>query len=190
MATKHNAAEKLAGWFTSKLIGAVMDSTTKGKRDDSYPVEISTDDANGLVIFTWTPAIRASSFAAEIQQGPPEDNASVFLIHNMARVHNITTGELMVSDMTFEGDTAGGEWLSKRDSVSVSMAYWAASGHADKKLGFDAIADLYLHIFTDSPGGRVSECGYAAKSGTCHGAFKVTISQSTDAGPCTAERQY
>lgn len=157
-----------------------MDSTTKGKHDDSYPVEVSTDDAKGLVTYTWAPSIHTSSFAAEVQQGPPEDSTGAFLIHNMMRVHDMTTGDLMVADMTFEGDTADGEWLSKRDSVSVSMTYWAASGHADTNLGFDAIADLYLHIFTDSPGGR----------GTWHGAFKATVSKSTDAGPCTAERQY
>lgn len=183
--TINAAASQFGTWVVNKFTGAP--SATESARKRSNELEIWDEDEN-TITYGWKP----SSLTMRAASG---DYATGFSwIHNMTKSYDKTTGNLTEATMTFDGEHD--EWnttektISKRANTPITITYYAVSGHQTTSLGYQDIVNLYTQAFFSSPGGAGSECGYAANSGTWHGAFKITVSGCTDAGTCVAERQF
>ncbi|KAI3320124.1 hypothetical protein HD806DRAFT_507764 [Xylariaceae sp. AK1471] len=178
VSTASGAASQFATWVTNKFTGEP--STTEGKRDTTGKQIKQWSEDEETVTYGWKPPALAA-----------RDGASPY-IHNMTVTYSKGTGRMTQAEMTFDGehDPIDKRSLSKRDSTPITVTYYAVSGHEETKLGYNDLYNLFHQIFVASPGGVGSECGYAANSGTWHGAFKATVSGASDAGSCYAERQF
>ncbi|KAI0969170.1 hypothetical protein F4678DRAFT_183758 [Xylaria arbuscula] len=175
VATASGAASQFATWVVNKFTGEP--SATESKRDvTEKPAEKWYEDEE-TVTYGWKPSTLA------------DRDITIPHIHNMTASYSKRTGFMTQAEMTFEGEHEP-IGIAKRDSTPVTITYYAVSGHADTKLNYDDVYNLYHQIFVSSQGGVGSECGYAANSGSWHGAFKATVSGATDAGSCYAERQF
>ncbi|KAI0868119.1 hypothetical protein GGS24DRAFT_494811 [Hypoxylon argillaceum] len=178
VAVANNAASQFATWVVNKFTG--QPSANESKRDVAEkPAEKWFEDEES-VTYGWKPPTLAARDGVNLH------------IHNMTATYSKSTGLMTQADMTFDGEheAIDKSSLAKRDSTPITITYYAVSGHQGTKLAYNDVYNLYHQIFVSSPGGVGSECGYAANSGTWHGAFKVTVSGATDAGSCYAERQY
>ncbi|KAI8949128.1 hypothetical protein F4801DRAFT_554446 [Xylaria longipes] len=178
VATASGAASQFATWVVNKLTGEP--STNERKRDMAEKQAEKWFEDEQTVTYGWTPPTLAV-----------RDMASPY-IHNMTVTYSKETGLMTQAGMTFdaEHDPINKRSVTKRDTTPITITYYAVSGHEGTKLGYDDLYNLFHQIFVASPGGVGSECGYAANSGTWHGAFKATVSGAPDAGSCYAERQY
>ncbi|KAI1349222.1 hypothetical protein F5Y01DRAFT_188886 [Xylaria sp. FL0043] len=179
VATASGAASQFATWVVNKFTGEP--SANESKRDTAEKQAEKWFEDEETVTYGWAPPTLAD-----------RDTVVIPHIHNMTVTYSKTTGRMAQAEMTFDGehDPIDNSGLAKRDTTPITITYYAVSGHEDTKLGYDDLYNLYHQIFVSSPGGVGSECGYAANSGTWHGAFKATVSGATDAGSCYAERQY
>ncbi|KAI1436536.1 hypothetical protein GGR50DRAFT_227684 [Xylaria sp. CBS 124048] len=174
--TIENAAAKFASWVTAKEIG---EPSATERRDNDVDQEQDVDklfEDGQTATYGWVAPHLASRDAA--------------YIHNMTATYDKTTGEMTEAEMVFERDAADQEGLAKRASTKVSITYFAVKGHNGTKLDSNSLKTLFQQIFLVSPPGVGSECGYAANSGTWHGAFRITVAGAPSAGNCDEERQF
>lgn len=177
--TASGAASQFATWVTNKFTGAP--TANENKRDIGEKITEKWLEDEETVMYGWKP----SSLTAL-------DEVTMPYIHNMTATYSKTTGRMTQAEMTFDGEhePMGNNRPTKRASTPITITYYAVSGHEETKLGYNDLYNLFHQIFVSSPDGVGSECGYAANSGTWHGAFKATVSGSQDAGSCYAEQQY
>ncbi|KAI1751867.1 hypothetical protein F4782DRAFT_540671 [Xylaria castorea] len=180
VATASGAANQFATWVINKFTGEPSATEGEGKRDMTEKQADKWFENEETVTYGWKPP----TLADRDEAGPH--------IHNMTATYSKGTGLMTQAMMTFdaEHDPIDEHSVAKRATTPITITYYAVSGHADTKLGYDDLYNLFHQIFVASPGGVGSECGYAANSGTWHGAFKATVSGAKDAGSCYAERQY
>ncbi|RWA14545.1 hypothetical protein EKO27_g583 [Xylaria grammica] len=178
VATASGAASQFATWVVNKFTGEP--STTEGKRDVTEKQAEKWFENEETVTYGWKP----STLDARDWASPH--------IHNMTVTYSKNTGLATQAEMTFDGEhePIGDRRFAKRDTTPITITYYAVSGHEETKLGYNDLYNLFHQIFVSSPGSVGSECGYAANSGTWHGAFKATVSGAADAGSCYDERQY
>ncbi|KAI0431294.1 hypothetical protein F5Y09DRAFT_305304 [Xylaria sp. FL1042] len=178
VATASGAASQFATWVVNKVTGEP--SADESKRDTTEKHAEKWFEDEETVTYGWKPPTVAGR------------DMVIPYIHNMTVTYSKSTGLMAQAEMTFDGehDPVDKSGLAKRDTTPITITYYAVSGHEETKLGYDDLYNLYHQVFISSPGGLGSECGYAANSGTWHGAFKVTVSGAPDAGSCYAERQY
>lgn len=177
VAVASGAASQFATWVVNKVTGEP--SANEGKRDMTEKQAEKWFEDEESVTYGWKPPTLA-------------DREVSTYIHNMTVTYSKGTGLMTQAEMTFDGehDPIDQSSFAKRDSTPITITYYAVSGHQETKLGYDNLYNLFHQIFVSSPGGVGSECGYAANSGTWHGAFKATVSGASDAGSCYTERQY
>ncbi|KAJ8108476.1 hypothetical protein ONZ43_g6413 [Nemania bipapillata] len=178
VAVASDAASQFATWVINKVKGEP--STTEGKRDVAEKQADKWFEDEESVTYGWTPPTLGARTGVSSH------------IHNMTVTYSKGTGFMTQAEMTFDGehDPIGNITVAKRSSTPITITYYAVSGHEGTKLGYDDLYNLFHQIFVSSPGGVGSECGYAANSGTWHGAFKATVSGAPDAGSCYTERQF
>ncbi|KAI0799331.1 hypothetical protein GGR55DRAFT_692767 [Xylaria sp. FL0064] len=179
VATASGAASQFATWVVNKITGEP--SANESKRDIAEKQAVKWFEDEETVTYGWSPPALAD-----------RDTIVIPHIHNMTATYSKITGFMAQAEMTFDGehDPIDGSGFAKRATTPITITYYAVSGHEETKLGYDDLYNLFHQIFVASPGGLGSECGYAANSGTWHGAFKVTVSGAPDAGSCAAEREY
>ncbi|KAI1294447.1 hypothetical protein F5Y03DRAFT_399534 [Xylaria venustula] len=179
VATASGAASQFATWVVNKFTGEP--SATETKRDIAEkPAEKLYEDEE-TVTYGWQPSTLA------------DRDMTIPYIHNMTASYSKSAGFMTQAETIFEGEhepPIDKRGVARRDGTPITITYYAVSGHADTKLKYDDLYSLYHQTFVSSQGGVGSECGYAANSGTWHGAFKATVSGATDAGACYAERQF
>ncbi|KAI1428972.1 hypothetical protein F5Y12DRAFT_585853 [Xylaria sp. FL1777] len=181
VATANGAVSQFATWVTNKLTGTP--SATEQKRDAAEKQAEKWFEDEETVTYGWAPPNTRKRDVA---------NSSSAYIHNMTATYSKSGGHMTQAEMTFDGehDPIDKRQFAKRDSTPITITYYATEGHQETKLKYDDIYNLYHQVFVSSPGRVGSECGYAANSGTWHGAFKVTVSGAGDAGACVDERKY
>ncbi|KAI1170190.1 hypothetical protein F4777DRAFT_592134 [Nemania sp. FL0916] len=178
VATASGAASQFATWVVNKFTGEP--SAKEDKRDVAEKQADKWFEDDETVTYGWRPP----TLAARDETSPH--------IHNMTATYNKATGHMTQAEMTFDGehDPVAKRSVAKRATTPITVTYYAVGGHQGTKLGYDDVYNLFYQIFISSPSSVGSECGYAANSGTWHGAFKATVSGASDAGSCYSERQY
>ncbi len=180
VAVAGNAAQQFATWVINKFQGTSTATESKRSYEDAYVYH--EDDEK--ITYAWTPPTVSSR------------DSSPLYVHNMTKQYNKTDGSLIQANMAFQGqfDTTPingtSSEVQKRSSPTIYITYWAESGHQTTSLDYDQIESLYREIFYNAQPSAGSECGYAANSGTWHGAWKVTVQGCRDAGVCSVERSY
>ncbi|KAI1498654.1 hypothetical protein F5X99DRAFT_431561 [Biscogniauxia marginata] len=184
------AASRFAKWVVDKTINTV--SSTFGRRESSGAfdgLEIWDED-DETVTYCWSP--RAASMSSRAAADSDELDFSA-LIHNMTAQYNKASGRLTQADMTFDGAFDSAESaVGKRDANQVTITYYALKGHESTKLSQADLTTLYQQVFDRADDRVCAECGYAANSGTWHGAFKVVVSgcYPLSDNDCAPDREF
>ncbi|KAH9906272.1 hypothetical protein F4778DRAFT_778660 [Xylariomycetidae sp. FL2044] len=154
----------------------------------------------------WTAAAATAAVEGRGAGDDGDGGSSAALIHNMTARYDKSTGLLSRAEMTFDGSSSSdeeGEYASaeqqekkkKRDGgpAQVTITYFPLKDHLSTSLSEDEVADLYRNAFVhggDTGKNACGACGYAANSGTWHGAFKLVTSVCGDPGDCANEKKY
>lgn len=183
------ASSQFGTWVVNAFTGAPS-ATESAKRDGSLEI---WDENDVSITYGWKPSF------LKIRNLNGTTDTDFSWIHNMTKSYDKTSGNFTQATMTFDGQfedfadihgTSTAGTTGKRANTPVTITYYAVDGHQKTSLGYQDIVNLYTQAFFSAPGGVGSECGYAANSGSWHGAFKLTVSGCDDAGTCVRERQF